>query len=127
MVRATLLAPFDGLVTGACANPETPSTVGSTVLRIVDTHRVYVNAALDETVLSAAGGGSAGRHHLPGFGAARARRVTRVAWEADRQTHELLVEVTPEPSWSAASPSASAPTCASKSRASRTPCGCPSG
>jgi HlyD family secretion protein len=52
MVRATLLAPFDGLVTRRLREPGDTVTVGSTVLRVVDTHRVYVNAAVDETVLA---------------------------------------------------------------------------
>jgi HlyD family secretion protein len=37
MVRATLLAPFDGLVTRRLREPGDTVTVGSTVLRIVDT------------------------------------------------------------------------------------------
>jgi hypothetical protein len=36
------------------------------VLRIVDTERVYVRAALDETVLAALADRSARGHHLPG-------------------------------------------------------------
>ena len=42
MVRATLLAPFDGLVTRRLREPGDTVTIGSTVLRIVDTNRVYV-------------------------------------------------------------------------------------
>jgi hypothetical protein len=96
MVRATLLAPFDGLVTRRLREPGDTVTVGSTVLRIVDTNRVYVNAAVDETMLPLLAVGSARRDLLSGRGCAVMGRVTRISWEADRQTHELLVEVTPE-------------------------------
>jgi multidrug resistance efflux pump len=37
MVRATLLAPFDGLITRRLREPGDTVSVGSTVLRIVDT------------------------------------------------------------------------------------------
>jgi multidrug resistance efflux pump len=66
MVRATLLAPFDGLVTRRLREPGDTVTVGSTVLRIVDTQPVYVNAAVDETVLPLLAVGSARRDLLPG-------------------------------------------------------------
>jgi HlyD family secretion protein len=97
MVRATLLAPFDGLVTRRLREPGDSVALGSTVLRIVDTSRVYVSAALDETVLSRLAVDQAAVITFPGSERPEPARVTRVAWEADRQTHELLVEVTPEP------------------------------
>lgn len=93
MVRATLLAPFDGLVTRRLREPGDTVTVGSTVLRIVDTDRVYVSAALDETVLTQLAVGQPAAITFPGDDAAVAGRVTSIAWEADRQTHELIVEV----------------------------------
>jgi HlyD family secretion protein len=96
MVRATLLAPFDGLVTRRLREPGDTVTVGSVVLRIVDTSQVYVNAAIDETVLPQLAIEQRSTITFPGEGAPVAGRLSRVPWEADRQTHELIVEVTPE-------------------------------
>ncbi|MCU0655267.1 MAG: efflux RND transporter periplasmic adaptor subunit [Polyangiaceae bacterium] len=96
MVRATLLAPFEGLVTRRLREPGDTVTVGSTVLRIVDTNRVYVNAAVDETMLPLLAADQPAAISFPGTGAALKGRVSRISWEADRQTHEILVEVTPE-------------------------------
>lgn len=96
MVRATLLAPFDGLVTRRLHEPGDTVTIGSTVARIVDTNRVYVNAAVDETMLPLLAVDQKAAISFPGTDAPLAGQVTRISWEADRQTHELLVEVTPE-------------------------------
>lgn len=96
MVRATLLAPFDGLVTRRLREPGDTVTIGSTVLRIVDTSQVYVNAAIDETVLSRLAVDQRSTILFPGTRAPVAGRVSRIPWEADRQTHELMVEVTPQ-------------------------------
>jgi HlyD family secretion protein len=75
MVRATLLAPFDGLITRRLREPGDTVTVGSTVLRIVDTSQVYVSAAIDETVLPLLAVDQRSHHRLsgrraPGRGAA---------------------------------------------------------
>ena len=100
VVRATLLAPFDGLVTRRLREPGDTVSIGSTVLRLVDTNRVYVNAAIDETLLPQLGVDQQAAiffpGSFPGLNAPIAGRVSRISWEADRQTHELLVEVTPE-------------------------------
>ncbi|MBK7539304.1 MAG: efflux RND transporter periplasmic adaptor subunit [Myxococcales bacterium] len=96
MVRATLLAPFSGLVTRRLREPGDTVTIGSTVLRVVDTDHVYVNAAIDETMLTRLAVEQRAVISFPGSGAPIVGRVSRVPWEADRQTHELLVEVTPE-------------------------------
>jgi HlyD family secretion protein len=93
MVRATLLAPFDGLVVRRLREPGDPVAIGATVLRVVDTERVFVRVALDETVLAALEIDQPATITFPGDGATIAGRVTRIPWEADRQTHELLVEV----------------------------------
>ncbi len=95
MVRATLLAPFDGLVTRRLREPGDTVMIGSTVLRIVDTNRVYVGAAMDETMLPRLAVDQTAAIFFPGTATAVTGRVTRISWEADRQTHELLVEVTP--------------------------------
>ena len=96
MIRATLLAPFDGLVTRRLREPGDTVTVGSTVLRLVDTGRVYVSAALDETVLPELAVDQRAAVSFPGASASVPGRVSKISWEADRQTHELLVEVTPD-------------------------------
>lgn len=96
MVRASLLAPFDGLVTRRLREPGDTVTVGSTVLRLVDTERVHVAAAVDETVLPLLAEDQPSEILFPGSETPARGRVTRVSWEADRQTHELIVEVTPE-------------------------------
>lgn len=96
MVRATLLAPFDGLVTRRLREPGDTVTVGTTVLRVVDTTRVYIKAAIDETVLPKLAVGQRSAIVFPGTSAPITGRVTRISWEADRQTHELAVDVTPD-------------------------------
>lgn len=96
MVRATLLAPFEGLVTRRLREPGDTVTVGTTVLRIADTSSVYIKAAIDETVLPRLAVGQSSAIVFPGTTAPIAGKVTRISWEADRQTHELVVEVTPD-------------------------------
>ena len=96
MVRATLLAPFDGLITRRLREPGDTVTIGTTVLRIVDTDRVHVSAAIDETVLPGLAVDQRCVISFPGEDAPVAGRVSSISWEADRQTHELIVEVTPE-------------------------------
>jgi len=95
MLRATLLAPFDGLITRRLREPGDTVAVGTTVLRLVDTERVYVSVWVDETVLGSIHEGQAASITLPGRPGATPGTVERVAWESDRQTHELLVDVTP--------------------------------
>ncbi len=96
VVRATLLAPFDGLVTRRLRRPGDTVSIGSTVLRIVDTRRAYVSAAIDETVLPQLAVNQRSAIFLPGGATPIEGRVTRISWEADRQTHELMVEITPD-------------------------------
>lgn len=96
MVRATLLAPFDGVVTRRLREPGDTVSIGSTVLRIVDTSRVYVSAAIDETALADLAVDQPGAITFPGAAAPLEGKVSRISWEADRQTHELIVEVTPK-------------------------------
>lgn len=96
VVRATLLAPFDGLVARRLREPGDTVSIGSTVLRIVDTRRVYVSAAIDETVLPQLAVGQRSAILFPGGPVSIEGRVTRISWESDRQTHELIVEITPD-------------------------------
>ncbi|MBP9085750.1 MAG: efflux RND transporter periplasmic adaptor subunit [Kofleriaceae bacterium] len=95
MVRTTLLAPFDGLVTRRFREPGDTVSIGTTVLRIVDTNRVYVNAAMDETILAQLKIDQPALIYFPGSPTPIAAKVSKIAWESDRQTHELQVEVTP--------------------------------
>lgn len=96
MVRATLLAPFDGLVTRRLREPGDTISLGSAVLRIVDPNQVHVQASIDETVLPLLAPDQRSSIFFPGPGAPTPGKVTRISWEADRQTHELLVEVRPD-------------------------------
>lgn len=95
VVRAALLAPFDGIVTRRLREPGDTVTVGSTVLRVADTRRVYVKAALDETVLHRLAVEQRAAVVFPGSPEVVPGALTRIPWEADRQTHELFVDVTP--------------------------------
>jgi HlyD family secretion protein len=95
MLRATLLAPFEGLITRRLREPGDTVAVGTTVLRLVDTEHVYVRAWIDETMLGQIREGQRARILLPGRAAQVAGVVERVGWESDRQTHELLVDVAP--------------------------------
>jgi HlyD family secretion protein len=96
MVRATLLAPFDGLVVRRLREPGDTVTVGTTVLRIVDNANVYIKAAIDETVLPRLAVGETATITFPGATTAITGKVSRVSWEVDRQTHELIIEVIPD-------------------------------
>ncbi|HSN30496.1 MAG TPA: efflux RND transporter periplasmic adaptor subunit [Kofleriaceae bacterium] len=96
MVRATLLAPFDGLVIRRLHEPGDTVTIGTTVLRVVDDSRVYIKAAVDETVLDRLAVGQNAQITLPGSALPIAGKVSRVGWESDRQTHELFIDVTPD-------------------------------
>lgn len=96
VLRATLLAPFDGLVTRRLREPGDTVSVGSTVLRIVDTSKVYVRASMDETVLPLLDEDQPGTIFFPGSPDPVVGKVSRISWEADRQTHEIFVDVTPD-------------------------------
>lgn len=96
VLRATLLAPFDGLITKRLREPGDTVAVGSTILRIVDTRQVHVRAALDETVLPALADDQRAAIYFPGPSEPIGGKVSRISWEADRQTHEISVEVLPD-------------------------------
>src|SRR5690606_23853713 len=87
VLRATLLAPFDGLVTRRLREPGDTVTIGSEVLRLVDTEDVRVRAWVDETTLPRLREGLPAEIRLPGRDETVRARVTRVGWESDRQTH----------------------------------------
>jgi len=94
MVRTTLLAPFDGLITRRLREPGDTVAIGTTVLRVVDTDRVYIDAAIDETVLPQLSLDQPALILFPGTANDVVAKVSKISWEADRQTHELRVEVT---------------------------------
>ena len=92
--RTALVSPFEGLVIRRLHDPGDPVAVGATVLRVVAIDRLWVRAWIDETALGQLAEGQSGRvlfpadpeHSLGG-------RVDRIGREADRQTHEVLVDV----------------------------------
>jgi HlyD family secretion protein len=94
VLRATLLAPFDGVVTRRLREPGDTVAVGTTVLRIVDTDRVFVSAWLDESVLGELREGQRAQI-VRSDGKLADGVVQRIGWESDRQTHELVVEIAP--------------------------------
>ncbi len=94
VVRATLLAPFDGVVTRRLREPGDTVTIGTTILRIADTTHVFVRAAIDETALPSLAEDQRSEVTFVGGGTPLPGKVRRIAWEADRQTHEISVEVT---------------------------------
>jgi HlyD family secretion protein len=93
-MRTALVSPFEGLVIRRFHDPGDPVAVGATVLRVVATDRLWVRAWIDETALGHLADGQAARVFLPAdpehpLGG----RVDRIGREADRQTHEVLVDV----------------------------------
>lgn len=96
VLRATLLSPFDGLVTRRLREPGDTVTVGTTILRVVDTRQVYVRASVDETFLPKLAEEQKSSITFPLTTEPAAGRVARIGWEADRQTHEIMVDVVPD-------------------------------
>jgi RND family efflux transporter MFP subunit len=92
--RLTLVAPFDGLVVRRYRDTGDTATVGATVLRLVATDRLWVRAAVDESALADLREGQAARIQFPGAaGGAREGAVDRIGRESDRQTQEILVDL----------------------------------
>jgi HlyD family secretion protein len=92
--RTSLVSPFEGLVIRRLHDPGDPVAVGATILRVVATDRLWVRAWIDETALGLLAEGQPARVFLPAdpehpLGG----RVDRIGREADRQTHEVLVDV----------------------------------
>ena len=89
-----ILSPMDALVVKRLREPGHYVAAGAPVLTLVSTEKLWVRAWVDETALSALEPGLAaliefrsepGRDY-PG-------RVDRIARQADRQVHEVLVDV----------------------------------
>jgi HlyD family secretion protein len=93
-LRTALVSPFEGLVIRRFHDPGDPVAVGATVLRVVATDRLWVRAWIDETALGHLADGQSARVFLPADpGHPLGGRVDRIGREADRQTHEILVDV----------------------------------
>jgi HlyD family secretion protein len=93
-MRTALVSPFEGLVIRRFHDPGDPVAVGATVLRVVSTDRLWVRAWIDETALGQLAEGQSARVFLPADPErALGGRVDRIGREADRQTHEVLVDV----------------------------------
>lgn len=90
-LRSVVVAPFDGIVVRRLRDPGDVVTVGATVLRVVAMDRLWVRAWVDETTLGQLTDGDPVEVTLPGRTVTG--RLDRIGREADRQTHELLVEV----------------------------------
>jgi len=90
-LRSALVAPFDGIVVRRFRDPGDVVTVGATVLRVVATDRLWARAWVDETTLRRLAAGQAVDVALPGRTVMG--RLDRIGREADRQTHEIAVEV----------------------------------
>jgi len=93
ITRAALVSPFDGLVIRRFRDPGDTVTVGTTVLRIVATDRLWARAAVDETMLSSMKEGQAATMAIYGESGVATGTVDRIGREIDRQTHEVLVDV----------------------------------
>ena len=95
VLRADLLAPFDGLIVRRLKEPGDTVAIGTTVLRLVDTSELIVRAWVDETTLHELSEGQPVRVQLAGQPlGAQLGKVLEIGREVDRQTHELLIETT---------------------------------
>ncbi len=92
-LRATLLAPFDGVVVRTFREPGDTVSVGSTVVRVVDSNTLIVRSWIDETALADLAEGQATRITLAGRSESYLGTLSRIGREVDRKTHELLVEI----------------------------------
>lgn len=91
---ATIRSPFDGVVVKRLHEPGDVVSPGSVVLVVASTRKVWARVWMDETVLHDLREGQEARVTLRGSGGNPLRgRLDRVGLEADRQTHELLVDV----------------------------------
>ncbi len=93
-LRATLLAPFDGLIVRRLRDPGDTVAIGTTILRVVDVHDLLLRTWIDETALTKLSVGQSVEVVFPGEPEKRyAGRLVLIGFESDRQTHELLVDI----------------------------------
>jgi len=89
-----LLSPVDGLLTRRLREPGNIVGAGTPVLTVVSTRKLWVRAWVDETSLGALRVGQPAQVELRShLGQVFPGRVDRIGRQADRQTHELLVDV----------------------------------
>ncbi|MBI3132226.1 MAG: efflux RND transporter periplasmic adaptor subunit [Acidobacteria bacterium] len=89
-----LLSPVDGLLVKRLREPGNIVGAGTPVLSVVSTRKLWIRAWVDEAALGSL------RVGQPAEGVLRSHpgqvfpgRIDRIARQADRQTHELLVDV----------------------------------
>lgn len=87
-------SPFDGVVVSRQREPGDVLSPGAVVLTVASTTKVWARTWLDETVLRELQEGQDARVVLRGDSSrSYAARVDRVAVQADRETHEVLVDL----------------------------------
>ena len=95
--RATLLSPFDALVVRRLREPGDTVGIGSTVLRLVDPSTLIARALVDESALLTLEEGQPVEVRFPDDEETYHGHLEHIGWEADRQTHELPVDVVIDP------------------------------
>ncbi len=89
-----LMSPVDGLLVKRLREPGNIVQTGTPVLTVVSTRKLWVRAWVDETSLGELRVGQTAAVELRSApGRVFKGRVDRIARQADRQTHELLVDV----------------------------------
>ncbi|MCC6525521.1 MAG: efflux RND transporter periplasmic adaptor subunit [Polyangiaceae bacterium] len=89
-----LESPLDGVVVARRHEPGDVVGAGATVLSVAATEKLWARVWVDEAVLGDLAPGAEARVTRRGSGAPPlAARVDRVAPEADRRTHEVLVDL----------------------------------
>lgn len=92
--RGVLVAPFDGQVVRRLRDPGDTVTVGSTVLRLVARDSLRSRAWIDDSVLPQLEPGQPVDVRFGATGTASAKGLLdRIGHEADRQTHEIWVDI----------------------------------
>lgn len=92
--ETVLHSPLDGLVVRRLREPGDVVGPGQVVLVVASTKKIWARTWLDETVLHELAEGQPARVVLRGDPSrSYAARVDRLAVEADRNTHELLVDL----------------------------------
>lgn len=91
---ATIVSPYDGLITRRDRDPGGVVVPGASLLQLVSTNELWISAWVDETAASVLGVGQPARvvfrslpdRNYPG-------EVARLGRETDRETREFLVDV----------------------------------
>jgi RND family efflux transporter MFP subunit len=89
-----LRSPYDGLVVRRDRDPGGVVAIGGSILQLIDTSEIWINAWVDETAMAALAAGQPARvvfrsepdRKYPG-------EVARLGREADRETREFVVDV----------------------------------